>query len=257
MEQQPEETDLEVYQPSGEIILSDNDPMAEVDRGQRQAQALMSILENNQDATLFADINGKKYLRVEGWELIGRFNKINAIVDYVHEIVEEGKLIGYEAKVDLMQDGQRKASATSLCGLDEWVCKGKTGLAQRNTCMSMAQTRGVSKAYRLNFSWIAVLAGFQPTPAEEMQGQQQSRDPSLMCPIHKTEWFKTPKMRAYAHKPSKAGDRWCNMDDVKADEEVAGERSQTGDDEMEQYMSQDDEAYQQHLREIGDEGPPR
>ena len=34
---------------------------------------------------------------------------------------------------------------------------------------SMAQTRAVSKAFRLALSWVMTLAGYEPTPAEEMK----------------------------------------------------------------------------------------
>ena len=42
---------------------------------------------------------------------------------------------------------------------------------------SMAATRATSKACRLAFSWVMVLAGFQPTPAEEMIGIVEERKP--------------------------------------------------------------------------------
>jgi hypothetical protein len=44
---------------------------------------------------------------------------------------------------------------------------------------SMAQTRAGSKVARLNYSWVAVLGGYAPTPAEEVedQGPPASGDP--------------------------------------------------------------------------------
>jgi hypothetical protein len=35
---------------------------------------------------------------------------------------------------------------------------------------SMAITRATGKAFRLGFSWVITLAGYNPTPAEEMPG---------------------------------------------------------------------------------------
>ena len=35
---------------------------------------------------------------------------------------------------------------------------------------SMAQTRACAKAFRNVLAWVVVLAGYKPTPAEEMQG---------------------------------------------------------------------------------------
>ena len=47
---------------------------------------------------------------------------------------------------------------------DEPTWKGRPDYARR----SMAATRATSKVCRLAFSWVMVLAGFQPTPAEEI-----------------------------------------------------------------------------------------
>ena len=41
---------------------------------------------------------------------------------------------------------------------------------------SMAQTRAEAKALKGVFSWVVVLAGYQPTPAEEMTGNEQFED---------------------------------------------------------------------------------
>ena len=38
-----------------------------------------------------------------------------------------------------------------------------------SACESMAQTRATGKAFRQSFSWIMILAGYSPTPAEEVQ----------------------------------------------------------------------------------------
>ena len=39
---------------------------------------------------------------------------------------------------------------------------------------SMAQTRACSKAFRNSLSWIVMMAGYSPTPAEEMTGNEES-----------------------------------------------------------------------------------
>lgn len=41
-----------------------------------------------------------------------------------------------------------------------------------NQLRSMAQTRSSAKAYRNVFSWVVVLAGYAPTPAEELTGHE-------------------------------------------------------------------------------------
>lgn len=211
----------EIYHPAQ---ISPAPPMEVVALAREQAKALMSVVE---EAGSFAEIQGKKYLKVEGWELIGRFNRVSAVTEYVKSVGDPSE--GYEAKVNLYQDGNIIGSGTMVCGLDEFVCQGKTGLAKDNACMSMAQTRATSKAYRLNFSWVAVLANFEATPAEEMQGQRRTTAPSdHLCPIHDVEWRQSAKQKAAGRGHShKTDDGWCNMADILAEREVAAEKLTT------------------------------
>ena len=58
------------------------------------------------------------------------------------------------------------------CGLDEFPCRGKEGEGKHKACRSAAQTWATSKAYRLKYSFIAKLGGYEPTPAEEMLGER-------------------------------------------------------------------------------------
>jgi hypothetical protein len=55
-------------------------------------------------------------------------------------------------------------AAESMCMRDEPNWRGKPNYAIR----SMAQTRAGGKAIRSVFAWVAVLAGYSGTPAEEM-----------------------------------------------------------------------------------------
>ena len=43
----------------------------------------------------------------------------------------------------------------------------------RPSVYSMAQTRALGKAYRMALSWIIKMAGYEPTPAEEMPRYKQ------------------------------------------------------------------------------------
>lgn len=57
---------------------------------------------------------------------------------------------------------------------------------------SMAVTRATGKAFRLGFSWVMVMAGYSPTPAEEMPPENEDRP---VAP----RWSKNPAVvkRAY------------------------------------------------------------
>ena len=145
-----------------EIIVSPADVVA---MAVAQAKALMDIVEKQK---LYELIEKKKYLVVEGWELIGAFNGISACPEYVIPIERQGEIVGYESKVNLTKQGMIVGSGIMSCGLDEFPCRGKEGEGKHKACRSAAQTWATSKAYRLKYSFIAKLGGYEPTPAEEM-----------------------------------------------------------------------------------------
>ena len=147
-----------------EIIVSPADVVA---MAVAQAKALMDIVEKQK---LYELIEKKKYLVVEGWELIGAFNGISACPEYVIPIERQGEIVGYESKVNLTKQGVIAGSGIMSCGLDEFPCRGREGEAKHKACRSAAQTWATSKAYRLKYSFIAKLGGYETTPAEEMGG---------------------------------------------------------------------------------------
>jgi hypothetical protein len=77
-----------------------------------------------------------------------------------------------------MADGACISRASAECGAEDEKDKhGKPLWANRPRYArrSMAQTRATAKACRLAFSWIMALAGYQPTPAEEMPENEPTR----------------------------------------------------------------------------------
>ena len=149
-------------------------PREVADGAAEQAKTLMDIVDQQK---LFVIVQGKKYLMVEAWETIGAFNFVGSDTEWIREFRIGDELVGWQAKVNLVDSrtGIQVGSGISVCGLDEFVAKGKRGVAQHNAVMSMAQTRATSKAYRAKYSWVAVLAGYQPTPAEEMPRDEPQR----------------------------------------------------------------------------------
>ena len=149
-------------------------PREVADGAAEQAKTLMDIVDQQ---NLFVLVQGKKYLMVEAWETIGAFNSVGSDTEWIREFRIGDELVGWQAKVNLVDSrtGIQVGSGISVCGLDEFVAKGKRGVAQHNAVMSMAQTRATSKAYRAKYSWVAVLAGYQPTPAEEMPREEPKR----------------------------------------------------------------------------------
>ena len=152
---------------SNEIVVSESvqlgavqasSPQNVIDRAKPVASALAGIIN---DRHLFTKINGKKYVQVDGWATLG------AMLGVLPREVRSEKLEnGYEAYVELIRtsDGMVIGGASAICTRDERNWKTRDDYALK----SMAATRATGKAYRLCFSWIMNLAGYESTPAEEM-----------------------------------------------------------------------------------------
>ena len=202
---------------TGEIApIVEATPMEQVAQFTEWADALMGVVESRK---LYIDPRrtGKKYLMIEAWELIGAFAGLRAEPESVEpRRGEDGIIIGYDAKVvlvDIKTGEKRGGGAFALCGMDEDVVKGqKTNGAKNNACMSMAQTRATSKAFRLNFSYVVALGGYQPTPAEEMVNlkEETEEEAEHWCNIHGAKMIWTEKQQTSGYPPShRTDDGFC------------------------------------------------
>ena len=128
-----------------------------------KAKILAEIVENQK---LFTKMGQGKHLHVEAWETIAKGYGCSAAVQSSEILYSpDGVEIGARAKAVIYdQHGVIRGSADGYCFRDESSWKNKPIFQ----LISMAGTRGVSKALRLMFSWVVVLAGYEPTPAEEM-----------------------------------------------------------------------------------------
>ena len=115
---------------------------------------------------LFQNIQGKEYVNVEGWQYAGARLGILPVVDDVINVSVDSE-IKYQAKVKLLN-----LRTDQVIGAGFAVCSNKeTGkkFYQEYAIASMAQTRAIGKAYRNILAWIIRAAGYEPTPAEEME----------------------------------------------------------------------------------------
>jgi hypothetical protein len=121
---------------------------------------------------LFVRIGGRSHVMVEGWTTLATM--LGCTPREVSNVAHEDG--SYVATVELvrMRDGAVISRATSECGMDEPTWAGRPRYARR----SMAATRATGKACRLAFSWIIVLAGYAPTPAEEMPAERDVAPPA-------------------------------------------------------------------------------
>lgn len=138
-------------------------PAEVVEQATVAAQTLKKVIENKAKKVL---INGEQYLEFEDWQTLGRFYGYTVAATETTEIWRESKLIGFSAKAVVYQNGQVVSNAESSCMRDEPNWKTRPEFMLK----SMAQTRACAKALRNVLAWVAVLAGYKPTPAEEMDG---------------------------------------------------------------------------------------
>lgn len=134
------------------------------------ANDLKDIIVKNQ---LYTNIRGKNYVNVEGWQIAGAFTGTLPIVEKVEDLSEmcaDGKY-KYRAEVTLRdQNGAVVGSGTAICTNTE---RGKENFDEYAVA-SMAQTRAVGKAFRMKIGWLLKIAGYETTPAEEMDAIQEA-----------------------------------------------------------------------------------
>lgn len=121
-------------------------------------------------------IQGRKYVRVEGWQSIAAAYGCVASSKNVQKIAGGTKAVG---ELHRISDGVLVASAEGFVGEDEptWYGGvnqyGKT-LPKRPdfAIQAMAQTRAISRVCRTAFAFVVVMIDgkMSTTPAEEMQG---------------------------------------------------------------------------------------
>lgn len=115
---------------------------------------------------LFLSIQGKEYVNVEGWQYAGSRLGILPVVEELINVSDENEL-KYQAKVKLLNLRSEQIVGTGFA-----ICSNKESgkkYYQEFAIASMAQTRAIGKAYRNILAWIIRAAGYEPTPAEEME----------------------------------------------------------------------------------------
>jgi hypothetical protein len=138
------------------------------------AQEVARIVKENGLSLRFGS-GPREYVRTEGWLTISRVNneQPHAKVEGVSRDPETGhELIHARAWLTNVRD-QVVSLADGYCSTEEASWRDKPFYARA----SMAQTRAIAKAMRLRHAWVMVLAGYAPTPAEEMSEEFVSGKP--------------------------------------------------------------------------------
>lgn len=130
------------------------------------------LKQHVKDNRLTTNIQGRDYVQVEGWQFAGAMLGIFAMADDAVRIESEGE-IKYSCSAKLMniKTNQIVGSGFAVCSNKE----GKKKSFDEYAIASMAQTRAIGKAYRNMLAWVMRAAGYEPTPAEEMDFAEGKR----------------------------------------------------------------------------------
>ena len=168
-------------------------PAAVMERAREQARAIVGVA---QEGKLVANIQGRQYPLVECLTLIGQMTGNTTRIAWSRKVdAEMGVGDGWEAKAEVLDsNGTVVGAAEAMCLRSEK----RWGRADEYAVRSMAQTRATAKALRMRVGFIVTLAGFEPTPAEEMPDD-----------------IKRQPVKAQAPKPSPVADqRWSELQGI-------------------------------------------
>ena len=138
-------------------------PAEYLEKAADQARALEQVIKQSKKKVI---IHGKQYLTFENWQMLGAFFGYTVSANRTAPI-RVGEAQGWEAHaIVLDRNGMVVSEADSMCLNDE----SKWASSPQFHLRSMSQTRACAKALRNCCSHVVELAGYECTPAEEMDG---------------------------------------------------------------------------------------
>lgn len=169
-----------VNEKTGEVVNYAPTPEDLLVAASEAAKALERVIKLNERPPIM--FNGKRYLEFHHWQTIGKFYHVTART-FDAQVVEIGGVAGFKAKAEAVDEktGQVVGSAEAYCLRDEpnWKTKPTFQLA------SMAQTRAASKALSNKFRFVAIVAGYEGTPSEEMTADTSTQQRQVAMPKKK------------------------------------------------------------------------
>lgn len=171
----------EIVEPQKAVmVFGSSETEGIVSKATEVANRLVDIVEK---AKLYSMIKDKKYVKAEGWTAMCAMLGVFPETEYCRKIERDDE-IAYEARILL------RHISGALVGAGEAICSSKErnwGGRDEYTVKSMAQTRATGKACRLSFSWIMAMAGYEPTPSEEMINETPARTIEMPRPKPKAD----------------------------------------------------------------------
>jgi len=178
-----------ITKPKKQALVLEGDPEAQLEYAHKAAKALMKRVEQKPKKLI---LNGKQYLEYGDWQTLARFFGATVGSHDTVRIVRDNKFYGYESKATVHQHGEVISSAEASCLVDEANWRSKPEFQLK----SMAQTRASAKALRNAFGWVAELAGYASTPAEEMDGVKDSSNSPRMATDKQKKYLNEIALRA-------------------------------------------------------------
>lgn len=162
--------DLIVPEQKEEIVIRDADILNlnysfddKITVATKVASSLKNVIKTQGLSVEITNKKGQKneYVTAEGWEVLGTMLGCTPYVEEVVELPKNGPVFIYKATVSIRQGDVVLSRASAIAERNKMQ-------KDRPSVYSMAQTRALGKAYRMALSWIIKMAGYEPTPAEEM-----------------------------------------------------------------------------------------
>jgi predicted metal-dependent enzyme (double-stranded beta helix superfamily) len=149
--------------------------LEKIDRAREYAVAVQSVIAAAPEQFV-SRIGKNDFPKVEVWQTVAWMDGAEAHTVWVRNVYgrgsdDEGEVVGFEARAEVhdIATGKFIGAAESYYGMDESATQGQRNHGGKlNSAKSAAQTRALSKALRGRYAFVAVLAGLEPTPAEEM-----------------------------------------------------------------------------------------
>jgi len=196
-------TEISIAEHSLPSNISAADFALKMQEATAKAKILTNVIAAQSDKYV-VHAQGQDFLRYEAWATLAQGYGLTAGIESYKNIYDTDghTVLGVMATAILRDNtGTQIGGAPAFCMFDEpnWTNKPLAQVA------SMAGTRAASKALRIGLSWVVVLAGYNPTPAEEFERDGNggivvtSSQPSTPAPKKRAE---SPNKGAQASQPT-------------------------------------------------------
>jgi len=156
-----------------QCVFGSSDPIEALSEASR---VVKYMVQHCKGAEYIASIQGRNYPKVEWWTTAGMGLSLFPREEKNTRIVrDDPSEIIYEAVVAVYRGDQLITRASAIVSSNEKSWRNRDEYAIK----SMATTRATGKAYRIGLSGLAVMAGLEATPAEEVPREGFKQTPPV------------------------------------------------------------------------------